>query len=197
MRFLVIIFVGIFSGCWSLEEIFIGCFVMCGLVICIDLVFICIFVCVVENVCVDFGCCFLFDVFEVIIVCVWMVIVFEVESELILNIFVFGEVGFLGFLDGENLELVDWLLFNVIGEGKVDLCGEVVGGDDDGGCGSLGDCLKDVKFKLSLELGFMCVVELFWIDGCFFGMMLIFCIGCMVFILLVDFLVVFILKSVL
>ena len=84
----------------------------------------------------------------------------EVESELTSNVFLSGDAGPLGSSDGENPESVDRSLFNAVGEGKVEPRGETDGGDDDGGRGSSGDCLKDLKSKLSSELRSICVVKL-------------------------------------
>ena len=168
---------------------------MYGLAICTDPVSTCTSVCVAENACADLGCRSSLDVSEAITVCAWTATVPEVEGELTPNIFVSGEAGPLGSSDGENPESVDRSLLNATGEGKVDPRGEVAGGDDDGGRGSSGDCLKDVKSKLSSEVRFTCVVELPCTDGCLSGTTLTFCTGCTVFTSPVDFSVVSILKS--
>lgn len=159
------IFVGIFSGCWSF--MFEGFFVVDGFLFIFDVGF---FVCDVGGF--DFFC--LLDIFEVIDMFVYFVVLFvELLSVVGLGGLLLSEDGFLGFLRVVNLELVDWVLLSVIGEGKLDEWGDVVGGEDEGGWGGLGDCFKDDRFKLSFGFFFICVEKFLGWMYCLFVMILV------------------------
>lgn len=62
------------------------------------------------------------------------------------------------FLLSDILDFVDLLLYNFVGEGKVDDWGVVVGGEEEGERGWIWICLIDDKFSRKFELMFICIV---------------------------------------